>query len=98
MQAANFCFFWEQGNPQTGLIKDRCNARTPASDAGIVASIAATGFGLTAICIGEKRGYIPTAEAQQRVVFTLRSLWKKLPNHRGFSERSARSRLAPPAS
>ena len=84
MQAANFCFFWEQGNPQTGLIKDRCNARTPASDAGIVASIAATGFGLTAICIGEKRGYIPTAEAQQRVVFTLRSLWKKLPNHRGF--------------
>jgi hypothetical protein len=49
-----------------------------------VASIAATGFGLTAICIGEKRGYIPTAEAQQRVVVTLRSLWKKLPNHRGF--------------
>ncbi len=84
MEEANFCFFWEQGNPQTGLVKDRCNARTPASDTGVVASIAATGFGLTALCIGEKRGFIPTAEAQGRVVSTLRSLWKKLPNHRGF--------------
>jgi hypothetical protein len=84
MQQANFCFFWEQANPQTGLVKDRCNAKTPAKDTGIVASIAATGFGLTALAIGEKRGYIPTAEAKSRVVATLRALWKKLPNHRGF--------------
>jgi hypothetical protein len=84
MQAANFCFFWEQGNPQTGLIKDRCNARTPGADTSIVASIAATGFGLTAIAIGDKRGYIPTNDARVRVISTLRSLWKKLPNHRGF--------------
>ncbi|HEX4486167.1 MAG TPA: glucoamylase family protein [Terriglobales bacterium] len=84
MQAANFCFFWEQGNPQTGLIKDRCNARTPGADTSIVASIAATGFGLTAMAIGDKRGYIPTNDARVRVISTLRSLWKKLPNHRGF--------------
>jgi hypothetical protein len=84
MEAANFCFFWEQASPVTGLIKDRCNARTPASDNGIVASIAATGFGLTALCIGEKRGFIPTGEAEGRVLATFRSLWKRLPNHRGF--------------
>ncbi|MFZ1014866.1 MAG: hypothetical protein WAN28_16100, partial [Terracidiphilus sp.] len=24
LEHANFLFFWEQGNPHTGLIKDRC--------------------------------------------------------------------------
>ena len=47
-------------------------------------SIASTGFGLTAICIGEKRGYIFRSEAEQRVLNTLRYLSRKLPNHRGF--------------
>src|SRR5436305_7318653 len=28
MERLNFCYFWEQTDPQTGLIKDRCNART----------------------------------------------------------------------
>ena len=82
LESANFCFFWEQANPQTGLIKDRCNVR--ADDRGIVASIAATGFGLTAICIGHQRGYITLPEARDRVLATLRFLWKKLPTHRGF--------------
>jgi hypothetical protein len=77
-----FCYFWEQVDPDTGMIKDRSNIRTV--DNGIVASIAATGFGLTAICIGQKRGYISMLEARKRVLNTLRFLWKKLPNHRGF--------------
>jgi hypothetical protein len=84
LERLNFCFFWEQANPDTGMIKDRCNARAAASDNGIVASIAATGFGLTAICIADRRGYISTADARKRVLTTLRFLWKKLPNHRGF--------------
>ncbi len=25
LEHANFLFFWEQANPETGLIKDRCN-------------------------------------------------------------------------
>ncbi len=49
-------YFWEQANPKTGLVKDRCNVR--ATDTGVVGSIASTGFGLTALCIGENRGYI----------------------------------------
>ena len=56
LERSNFLFFWEQASPQTGLIKDRCNART--TDTSVVASIASTGFGLTAICIAEKRGFI----------------------------------------
>src|SRR4051794_21813631 len=55
LEKANFHFFWEQTDPQTGLAKDRCNVR--GTDHGVVASIAATGFALAALCIGHKRGY-----------------------------------------
>ena len=82
LEHANFLFFWEQGNPQTGLIKDRCNVR--AKDTTLGASIASTGFGLTAICIGEKRGFISHEEARLRVLKALSFLWHKLPTHRGF--------------
>jgi hypothetical protein len=82
IENANFLYFWEQANPMTGLVKDRSNVRVP--DNGVVASIAATGFGLTALCIGHQRGYVPTSEVQTRVLSTLRFLWKKLPTHRGF--------------
>jgi hypothetical protein len=82
MEQANFLFFWEQANPETGLIKDRCNVRT--QDTSVAASIASSGFGLTAICIAEKRGFISRAEARLRVVKSLSFLWHKLPTHRGF--------------
>jgi len=82
LERATFQYFWDQGSPKTGLVKDRCNTRT--ADNGIVASIAATGFGLTALCIGDKRGYISRAAALERVRAALQSLWGKLPHHRGF--------------
>jgi len=82
LEKANFLYFWEQGNPQTGLVKDRANAHT--QDHRTVASIAATGFGLTALCIAQKRGYVSYTDANARVLATLRFLWKKLPTHRGF--------------
>lgn len=82
IENASFLFFWEQGSPRTGMVKDRCNVR--AERQGDAASIAATGFGLTALCIGAQRGFIPTGEALERVFATLRFLWRKLPNHRGF--------------
>jgi hypothetical protein len=82
VEKASFLFFLEQGSPNTGMVKDRCNIHT--SDQGGASSIAATGFGLTALCIGEQRGFISRTDALQRVFATLRFLWKKLPNHRGF--------------
>src|SRR6478609_2021432 len=82
VEASSFLFFWEQGNPRTGMVKDRCNVHVDRT--GDAASIAATGFGLTALCIGTQRGFIAKAEALERVFATLRFLWKKLPNHRGF--------------
>jgi hypothetical protein len=82
LERANFRFFWEQANPETGLVRDRFNIRQPGKSE--LASIAATGFGLTALCIGEKRQFITRLESQRRVLDTLRFLWKKLPHHRGF--------------
>ena len=82
LEKLNFQFFWEQASPQTGLVKDRSNVQT--NNNSVVGSIAATGFGLTALCIGQKRGFIPLVEARDRVLATLRFLWKKMPTHRGF--------------
>ena len=82
LEKANFQFFWEQADPATGLVKDRANVRS--EDKGTVASIAATGFGLTAVCIGQQRGYVSMADAQERVRVTLDWLFNKMPNQRGF--------------
>jgi hypothetical protein len=82
LEIANFSYFWEQASSKTGMVKDRCHVG--GNDDGIVASIAATGFGLTALCIGEQRGLVSSSDALERVFVALRFLWKKLPNHRGF--------------
>jgi len=82
LEYANFLFFWEQSSPLTGLTRDR--ASTNSRTQNVLASIAATGFGLTAVCIGQKRGYIDYAHARDRVALTLRSLLNWQPNHRGF--------------
>ena len=82
LEQANFLFFWEQGDAQTGLVKDRSRANPP--DTSTVASIASTGFGLTAICIGHERGYVSVSDARERVITALRFLLKKMPTHRGF--------------
>lgn len=82
LEKANFLYFWEQADPATGLVKDRSNARAP--DKGIVASIAATGFGLTALCIGEKRGFASSFDVQRRVLNAMNFLWERMQTHRGF--------------
>jgi hypothetical protein len=82
LEKANFQFFWEQASPSTGLVKDRCNVR--ATDRTSAASVAATGFGLTALCIGHNRGYVSLTDARERALTTLRCLYNRMPNHRGF--------------
>jgi hypothetical protein len=82
IEKASFLYFWEQSHPYTGLVKDR--SKTNSSDNGVVANIAATGFGLTALCIGVNRGWVSYANARARVVMTLSFLARKMPTHRGF--------------
>ncbi len=82
IQRANFLFFLEQADPDTGLVKDR--AKVQGADTSTVASIAATGFGLTALAIGSQRGYIAQNDARQRVLKALHFLFERMPTHRGF--------------
>ena len=49
-----------------------------------MSSIAATGFGLTALCIADQRGYLPHAQIVERVRTTLDWHLNKLPEVHGF--------------
>ncbi len=77
-----FEFFWYEANPETGLIKDRANNFGP--DEYKIASTASVGFGLTAICIAEKRGWIKHEEAYNRVLKTLKFYKEKMQSESGF--------------
>ncbi len=56
----------------TGIVRDRARTEGTRSMANeSVGSIAATGFGLTAMCIGAERGWIRRVEARERVWCTL---------------------------
>src|SRR5689334_19778586 len=57
-------YFYEQAHPVTGLVLDR--VRTDGVDDRRIASVAATGFGLSALCIAHQRGYLKKDEAEQR--------------------------------
>jgi hypothetical protein len=73
LQRRSFQYFWEQADPNTGLVTDR--ARTDASlldeNHRNVGSIASTGFGLTGLCIAAERGWIERAKARERTRNTL---------------------------
>ena len=81
LQRAIFLFFWEQADPTTGLVKDRAFAA--GNDTRTVSSIAATGFGLTALCIGHLRAYRDAMQIQTRVMNTLTFLLNQT-NVNGF--------------
>jgi hypothetical protein len=79
-------FFFEQGSPTTGQVLDRARAINPtgALDPRRMASIAATGFGLSALCIADSRGYIPRPAVLDRVRTTLRFHHDKMETKHGF--------------
>lgn len=69
LEQRTFRYFWELADPATGLVPDRWPTRS-------FASVAATGFGLTAYPIGAERGWVTRSEARERVLATLRFLWR----------------------
>lgn len=70
-------YFAEQANSVNGLIKD-------SSRPGAPCSVAAVGFGLSAMCIGQSRGWIDRDKAYERVVKTLRMFRDNVPHEHGF--------------
>jgi hypothetical protein len=82
IERAHSLFFWENADPLTGLVRDRSLATS--LDSREIASIAATGFGLTGLCIASQRGYLEMAQARDRALVTLRFLAQKMETQHGF--------------
>lgn len=86
LQQRSFQYFWDQADPNTGLVPDRARmdgSPLPPSHQN-VASIAATGFGLTANCIAVSRKWIDGAQARERTRNTLRFFDGRAYQQRGW--------------
>jgi len=86
MEHAACLFFCEQVEPSTGQVLDRAVNKTSTGelDSRFVSSIAATGFGLTALCIADRRSYYPTDRLKNQVITTLDFHLNEMPNEHGF--------------
>jgi hypothetical protein len=75
-------YFWDEASPTTGLVPDNANANggSPSADS----SIAAIGFGLSALTIGDARGWLSHANAYQRALTTIDFLFTSGANMNGF--------------
>ncbi|MBS1714565.1 MAG: hypothetical protein JST30_09545 [Armatimonadetes bacterium] len=74
-----FDYFWEQSHPSTGFTKDRA-ANFVSSDSYTTASVASTGFALSAYALGSERGWTDRASAlarTQATLYALRTVWQK---------------------
>jgi hypothetical protein len=77
LQYDSILYFAEQANSKNGLVKD-------SSRPGAPCSVAAVGFSLAAMCIGESRGWIDGDKAYERVLRTLRAFRDEVPSEHGF--------------
>lgn len=83
----SFRYFLEQTDPHTGLVLDRAQTNgkpDQRKNHEHVASIAATGFGLTAYCIAADHRWISREFARERVLAALRFFADKAPQEHGW--------------
>lgn len=66
VQKASFSYFWNQCDPETGLVYDRTSHDT--------VTIAGVGFGLSALPIAVERGWVAKKQAHARAELILASL------------------------
>jgi hypothetical protein len=81
-----FRYFWEQADSRTGLALDRTRnsgEKTPGRSRE-VASLASTGFALTALSIGHRREWHIPSEIRERVRITLHHLADEQEHVRGW--------------
>ena len=86
MQRRACLYFVEQASAATGQVLDRARAdiRNGKLDPRHMASVSATGFGLTALCIADSRRYFPRQQILDQVRRTLRWHADVFPNDHGF--------------
>jgi hypothetical protein len=66
LQQTAFDYFWYEANPANGLVRDRSRTNS-------YCSIAAVGFGLSAIGIGIDHGWLTREQGRERVLRTLKT-------------------------
>jgi hypothetical protein len=86
MQRRACLYFVEQASANTGQVLDRAKSTNPSgrTDPRRMASIAATGFGLSALCIADHRGYQSHDAIRAQILRTLRFHANTLPHEHGF--------------
>jgi len=82
LQRAGFRYFAEQSDPATGLVRDRAHSDGSASPGK--ASIAASGFALSAWAVATQRGWTNRDTAVTHVRLALHFLAEKAPRKHGF--------------
>jgi hypothetical protein len=82
IEGAGFLYFAEQAHPRTGLVRDR--ARADGSPSEGKASIAASGFALSAWVIAVEHGWVERAAAVAQVRRQLHFLANTAPRQHGF--------------
>jgi len=70
VQQTAFDYFWYEANPINGLVRDRSAPTSPCS-------IAAVGFGLTAIGVAIDHGWVSREAGRERVLRTLNTFWNQ---------------------
>lgn len=66
IQRQAFKYFWDEANPDTGIVYDGNSKRMGGS-------IASVGFALSAICVADSRGWVSREDAYNRVLATIKS-------------------------
>jgi hypothetical protein len=74
--------FYDEANATSGLVPDSSNANGGGDSAD--SSIAADGFDLTALTIGDARGWLSHANAYSRALTTINFLYNSGANQNGF--------------
>lgn len=82
LQARSVQFFYEETNPNTGLVPDGSLASGGSPSA--VSSIAAVGFGLSALTIADARGFLTHDQAYTRALTTVNFLYNNGAHVNGF--------------
>jgi len=86
LERRSFQYFWAEADPDTGLVPDRARMDGATLDENHrnVASIAATGFGLTGLCIAADRKWVSPDQARERARNTLRFFANKAFQQHGW--------------
>src|ERR1041385_2069456 len=82
----SFQFFWDASDPNTGITREHmnCDGSPYRAEVRDIGSTGATGFGVTALCIGAEHGWVPRDKARQRALNTLRYYADRAPGEHGW--------------